>query len=107
VIGLVLCCVLGGGFGIYMSQQPGHTVGSVGGHSLVFGWNRLGGDLRIAHFLGIHSQQAIPLLGLLATSISQPLRYPTLIVGSLAYSIVAIALFVQAITGHALLPNLL
>lgn len=105
VIGLVLCFVLGGGFGIYMSQQPGHTVGSVGGHSFVFGWNRLGGDLRIAHFLGIHSQQAIPLLGSLVTGLPQQLRWPTLIAGSLTYSAVAIALFVQAVGGHALLPN--
>ena len=26
-------------------------------------WNQLGGDLRIAHFLGIHAQQALPLFG--------------------------------------------
>jgi hypothetical protein len=107
VIGLVLCFVLGGGFGIYMSQQPGHNVGSVGGHSLIFGWNRAGGDLRIAHFLGIHAQQAIPLLGLLVTGMSQRLRWRTLIAGSLAYAALAIALFIQAISGHALLPHLL
>jgi hypothetical protein len=107
VIGLVLCFVLGGGFGIYMSQQPGHNVGSVGGHSLIFGWNRAGGDLRIAHFLGIHAQQAIPLLGLLVTEMSQRLRWRTLIAGSLAYAALAIALFIQAISGHALLPHLL
>jgi hypothetical protein len=107
VMGLVLCFVLGGGFGIYMAQQPGHSVGPVGGHSLIFGWNRAGGDLRIAHFLGIHSQQAIPLLGFSVAGLSKPLRWLTLIAGSLAYSAVAIALFVQAIAGHALLPNLL
>jgi hypothetical protein len=107
VIGLVLCFVLGGGFGIYMSQQPGHNVGTAGGHSLVFGWNREGGDLRIAHFLGIHAQQAIPLLALLVTGLSQRLRWRALIAGSLAYSALAIALFIQAMTGHALLPNLL
>lgn len=107
VIGLVLCFVLGGGFGIYMSQQPGHNVGSVGGHSLIFGWNRAGGDLRIAHFLGIHAQQAIPLLGLLVTEMSQRLRWRTLIAGSLAYAALAISLFIQAISGHALLPHLL
>jgi len=105
VIGLVLCFVLGGGFGIYMAQQPGHNVGPVGGHSLIFGWNRAGGDLRIAHFLGIHAQQAIPLLGLLVTGMSQRLRWQTLIAGSAAYSALAIALFIQAIAGHALLPN--
>jgi len=95
----------GRGSGIYMAQQPGHNVGSVGGHSLIFGWNRAGGDLRIAHFLGIHAQQAIPVLGLLITKMSPRLRWQTLIGGSAAYSALAIALFIQAIAGHALLPN--
>jgi hypothetical protein len=106
VLGLILCFVLGGGFGIYMSQQPGHTVGPVGGHSPIFGWNRAGGDLRIAHFLGIHAQQAIPILGLLVSGMSPRLRWQTLIAGALAYSALAIALFIEAIEGHALLPNL-
>ena len=53
VTGLVLCFVLGGGFGIYMSQQPGHAVEFfIGGRAPIFGWNRAGGDLRIAHSLG-------------------------------------------------------
>ncbi len=106
VIGLVLCFVLGGGFGIYMSQQPGHAVGLIGGRAPIFGWNRAGGDLRIAHFLGIHAEQAIPLLGWLLGGASPRLRRPALIGGSLAYSVLAIALFIQAIEGHPLLPNL-
>jgi hypothetical protein len=106
VMGLVLCFVLGGGFGIYMSQQPGHTVGLVGGHAPLFGWNRTGGDLRIAHFLGIHAQQAIPILGLLIGGLSRHLRWPALIGGSVAYACLAVALFIEAIKGQPLLPNL-
>jgi hypothetical protein len=106
IIGLVLCFVLGGGFGIYMGQQPGHGVGHIGGHSPLFGWNRAGGDLRIAHFLGIHAEQAIPLLGWLLGGASARFRRPALIGGSLAYIALAIALFTQAIEGRALLPNL-
>jgi len=105
VIGLALCFVLGGGFGGYMAQQPGHTVGLVGGHAPLFGWNRAGGDLRIAHFLGIHAQQAIPILGLAVAGLPSRLRWPTLIGGSLAYTALAVALFVQALNGHPLLPN--
>jgi hypothetical protein len=106
VMGLVLCFLLGGGFGIYMSQQPGHAVGLVGGHAPFFGWNRAGGDLRIAHFLGIHAQQAIPILGLLVGGLSPRLRWPTLIGGTGAYAALAVALFIQAIKGQPLLPNL-
>jgi hypothetical protein len=106
VMGLVLCFVLGGGFGIYMSQQPGHAVGPVGGHAPLFGWNRAGGDLRIAHFLGIHAQQAIPILGLLVGGLSRQLRWPALIGGSVVYACLAVALFIEAIRGQPLLPSL-
>jgi hypothetical protein len=106
VMGLVLCFVLGGGFGFYMSQQPGHAVGLVGGHAPLFGWNRAGGDLRIAHFLGIHAQQAIPILGLLVGSWSPRLRWPALIGGTAAYTVLAMALFIEAIEGRPFLPNL-
>ena len=105
VIGLVLSCILGGGFGIYMSQQTGHAVGWVQGHSPIFGWNRAGGDLRIPHFLGIHAQQAIPILGVLIGSLSPRLRWPTLIAGSLLYASLTIALFIQAYEGRPLLPG--
>lgn len=106
VTGLVLCFVLGGGSGIYMAQQTGHAVGLVGGHAPIFGWNREGGDLRIAHFMGIHAQQAIPILGLLVGSLPPRVRRPTLFGGSLAYTVLAVALFIQAFEGHPLLPSL-
>jgi hypothetical protein len=105
VIGLVLCCALGGSFGIYLSQQAGHAVGVVRGHAPIFGWNRAGGDLRIAHFLGIHAQQAIPLLGALTGLLPLRLRWPALIGGSLAYALLSVGLFVQAIEGRPLLPG--
>jgi hypothetical protein len=40
-----------------------HTVGaSDGGQGLpFFNWSRIAGDLRIAHFMGIHALQIVPL----------------------------------------------
>jgi hypothetical protein len=104
VIGLVLTVLLGGGLGGYMSSQLGHSVGAQGGHVPLFGWNRLGGDLRIAHFLGIHAEQAIPILAALIAGAAARTRWLVLFAGTIAYTAVTIALFAQAVAGRALFP---
>jgi hypothetical protein len=55
-------------FGGYISSLTGHTVGAVdGGKGLFFiNWSTFFGDLRVAHFFGIHSLQIIPLFGIFA-----------------------------------------
>lgn len=104
-IGLVLTFLLGGGLGGYMSSQPGHAVGATGGQVPLFGWNRLGGDLRIAHFLGIHAEQAIPILGMLIAGVRAKLRWLLLGAGTLFYVALTLAVFVQAVAGRALFPG--
>lgn len=103
-IGLVLTFVLGGWMGSYMSSQTGHAVGQVGGSVPVFGWNRMGGDLRIAHFFGIHAEQAIPLLAVATAGLPAAARWATLLGGSAIYSGLTIAVFLQAVAARALIP---
>lgn len=63
-LGLMIGAVLGGAAGAYMSSQSGHGVGGdptdVTGTGF-FGWSTTGGDLRVAHFVGLHAAQIIPL----------------------------------------------
>jgi hypothetical protein len=97
IAGLLLTVALGGGFGIYMSQQTGHAVGAEVGHLPVFSWNRMGGDLRVAHFFGIHAEQAIPLLALSVARLNLPARWVAISAGAAAYAALTVMTFVQAL----------
>jgi hypothetical protein len=105
VIGLLLTFVLGGLVGGYMSSRPGHAIGAVAGHVPLFGWNRGGGDLRVAHFFGIHAQQAIPLLAFIVGAVRQNVRWAMILGGATVYAGVTIAMLAQAMAGRALVPG--
>jgi hypothetical protein len=103
VIGLLLTFLLGGGLGGYMSAGTGHNVGAAGGHFPIFGWNRMGGDLRVAHFFGMHAEQAIPLLAFLAGGLASRLRWAVLAGGTALYVAVTLSVFFQAVAGRPFL----
>lgn len=105
VAGLVLTFLLGGGLGGYMSAQDSHAVGMEGGSVPLFGWNRLGGDLRVAHFLGIHAEQAIPFLAAMTAGAQARMRWLILAVGATLYVTITLGVFAQAVHGVPLLPG--
>lgn len=106
-IGLIAGVVLGSLTGIYMSQQTGHWVGGVktdAGGSFFFGWSRTGGDLRAAHFVGLHAMQGIPLIGWLAARYNFANKRKIVIASTAAWTVATVAIFAQALAGRPLLP---
>jgi hypothetical protein len=104
VTGLVLTFLLGGVLGGYMSAQTSHAVGAEGGGTPFFGWNRMGGDLRIAHFMGIHAMQAVPLLGALVAPLRLPGARLAIVAGATVWTAATLLLFAQAVSGQPLWP---
>ncbi len=80
VFGLILTFALSTISGFLLGgNQPPAGVGLP-----IVGWH-LYRDIRPSHFLGVHAQQFIPLLGLLAERFAGPYETPALITGTAAY----------------------
>lgn len=106
-VGLVLGTALGSMTAIYMSTQTGHWVGGVrsdAGGSFFFGWSQAGGDLRVAHFIGLHAMQGIPLIGWLVSRYAPANIRSIVILAAIFWTIATVAAFVQALMGRPFLP---
>lgn len=109
-LGLLLF-ILGALEGSVMIINSAHTVGLPdGGLGLKFlNWSIKAGDLRIAHFVGMHALQILPLTGYLISrwknnqTAFKQLGY--LATASLIYVVTFSALFLQAMNGNPLISG--
>ena len=90
--------------GVLLVTNNAHTIGAPdGGPGLPFvNWSTSAGDLRIAHFFGMHAMQALPLLGFFLDRNKVPGRNPVIAVSILWLAVMG-GLLTLALQGRPLL----
>lgn len=111
-LGLVLGSLLGTITGLQLGGAPGHWVGGTfpGGVPTdadglpLLGWSRTGGDLRVAHFVGMHLMQAVPFAAWIALALVPASLVPIATVTSaVAGTVLTFAVLAEAKAGRPLI----
>ena len=105
-LGLLLSLV-GMAVAVPMAVLGAHTIGAPdGGPGLpLVGWSTVAGDLRVAHFAGLHGLQLLPLLGWLLArpglGLPAPHRRALVVAAALGYLSLTLLLTAQAVRGQS------
>jgi hypothetical protein len=88
-----------------LTSAGAHTVGAPdGGPGLPgTGWSTTHGDLRVAHFAGLHAVQIIPMIALLLRGVRPIARKRSVIVAGVSYASLFAILLWQALRGQTLI----
>lgn len=84
--------------GFVMGSRMNHSVGAINDNSdwFITGWSKTVGDLRVAHFIGMHALQILPIISY------HILKNTKLTIGlSVLYGFLAVATLIQALQGKA------
>jgi hypothetical protein len=107
-VGLVLF-VIGSFQGFMMVANMGHGIpGPDGGPGLPFvNWSTTGGDLRVAHFIGLHALQVLPLVGFALDRMAptQARRAWTVRIVALVWLAAMVVALMLAVAGRPLLTS--
>jgi hypothetical protein len=88
--------------GFAMGSRLNHSVGALNDNSdwFILGWSKTVGDLRVAHFIGMHALQVLPLL---SYYVVRSTKWTFVLAG--LYGLIALSTLVQAFQGTPFFPN--
>lgn len=88
--------------GFAMGSRLNHSVGALNDNSnwFIVGWSKTVGDLRVAHFIGMHALQVLPILSFYLLKNTK-----ATIIFSLLYGVLALFTFIQAMQGKPILKS--
>lgn len=105
----IIIFLVASGVGGIMIANGAHTVGAADGGKgiLFFNWSTEFGDLRIAHFIGMHAIQIIPFSCYVLLSKINNVKIVNIVLAliCIVYSLLVSALYFQAQSGQPLIPR--